>query len=47
MPVTPHTALLLEGRYTVAHAHLGGDFADNRDLDLSGGQYTAGVAVHF
>jgi hypothetical protein len=26
---------------------LGGDFADNRDLDLSGGQYTAGVAIHF
>ncbi|MFL6259697.1 MAG: outer membrane protein [Thermoanaerobaculia bacterium] len=47
VPVTSHTALLVEGRYTVAHAHLGGDFADNRSLDLSGGQYTAGVAIHF
>jgi hypothetical protein len=47
IPVSPHAALLLDGRYTVAHAHLGGDFADNRDLDLSGGQYTVGMAVHF
>lgn len=47
MPVSPHTALLLDGRYTVAHAHLGSDFRDNRDLDLSGGQYVAGVAIHF
>jgi opacity protein-like surface antigen len=47
VPVSSHLALLVDGRYTVAQAHLGGDFADNRNLDLSGGQYTAGVAVHF
>jgi opacity protein-like surface antigen len=47
VPVSPHIALLLDGRYTLAHAHLGSDFADNQDLDLSGGQYVAGVAIHF
>lgn len=47
VPVSSHAALLLDGRYTVAHAHLGGDFRDNRNLDLSGGQYVAGVAIHF
>jgi hypothetical protein len=47
MPVSSHAALLVDGRYTVAHAQLGGDFADNRSLDLSGGQYVAGVAFHF
>lgn len=47
VPVTSHAALLVEGRYTVAQAHLGGDFADHRSLDLSGGQYAAGVAIHF
>jgi hypothetical protein len=46
-PVSPHAAILLDGRYTVAHAHIGSDFADNRNLDLSGGQYAAGVAIHF
>lgn len=47
VPVTPTMALLLDGRYTVAHAHLGGDFADNNHLDLSGLQVTAGVALRF
>ena len=47
VPVSSHAALLVDGRYTVAQARLGGDFADNRNLDLSGGQYTAGVAIHF
>ncbi len=47
VPVSQHFALLVDGRYTVAQARLGGAFADNRDLDLSGGQYVAGVAIHF
>ncbi len=47
VPVSSHAALLVDGRYTVAQAHLGSDFGDNRNLDLSGGQYTAGVAIHF
>jgi hypothetical protein len=47
VPVSPHTALLMDVRYTVAHAQLGGDFTGNRDLDLSGGQYTVGMAMHF
>ncbi len=47
VPVSAHAALLVDGRYTVAHAHLSGDFAGHRDLDLSGAQVTAGVAVHF
>jgi opacity protein-like surface antigen len=47
VPVSSHMALLVDGRYTVAHAHLGSDFRDNRSLDLSGGQYVAGVAIHF
>ncbi|PYQ63082.1 MAG: hypothetical protein DMF53_11310 [Acidobacteria bacterium] len=47
MPVSSHAALLVDGRYTVAHAHLGSDFGDSRNLDLSGGQYVAGVAIHF
>jgi opacity protein-like surface antigen len=47
VPVTPGMALLLDGRYTVAHAHLGGNFADNNHLDLSGLQLTAGVALRF
>ena len=47
VPVSPRFAVLVEGRYTVAHAQLGGDFVDNRSLDLSGGQYAAGVAIHF
>jgi opacity protein-like surface antigen len=47
VPVSSHAALLLEGRYTEAQAHLEGNFYDNRNLDLSGGQYTVGVAIHF
>jgi opacity protein-like surface antigen len=47
VPVTAHSALLVEGRYTVAHANLGGDFESNSHLDLSGGQYTAGLAIRF
>lgn len=47
VPVSPRVAILLDGRYTVAHANLGSDFRDNRSLDLSGGQYVAGVAIHF
>jgi opacity protein-like surface antigen len=47
VPVTPHSALLVEGRYTVAHANLRGDFEDNGHLDLSGAQFTAGLAIRF
>src|SRR3954469_142121 len=47
VPVSSHAAILLDGRYTVAHANLGSDFVDNRNLDLSGGQYAMGVAIHF
>ena len=47
IPLGPRIAILLDGRYTVAEAHLGGDFVDNNRLDLSGRQYAAGVAIHF
>jgi len=47
VPVSSHAALVLEGRYTVAHANLGGDFAANSHLDLSGEQYLAGMAARF
>lgn|GEM_PF-1226186 len=47
VPVSSHMAFLVEGRYTEAHANLGGDFKDNRHLDLSGEQYIAGLAVRF
>ncbi|HEV7504558.1 MAG TPA: hypothetical protein VGS07_06590 [Thermoanaerobaculia bacterium] len=47
VPVGPHMAFLAEGRYTEAHANLGGHFEDHSHLDLSGGQYTVGVAVRF
>jgi opacity protein-like surface antigen len=47
VPVSRHMALLAEGRYTVAHAHLGGSFTDHRNLDLSGRQLSAGLAIHF
>ncbi|HEX4962828.1 MAG TPA: hypothetical protein VF173_18475 [Thermoanaerobaculia bacterium] len=47
VPVSSHFALLVDGRYTVAHANLGGDFEDHGRLDLSGRQVTAGVAIRF
>jgi opacity protein-like surface antigen len=47
IPVSPHVAITLDGRYTVAQAHLDGNFADNNRLDLSGRQYAAGVAIRF
>ncbi|HEX4496472.1 MAG TPA: hypothetical protein VIE43_12445 [Thermoanaerobaculia bacterium] len=47
IPVTSHVAITLDGRYTVAQAHLDSGFADNNLLDLSGGQYAAGVAIRF
>ena len=47
VPVSSHSALLVEGRYTVARANLGGDFEDHTHLDLSGAQYTVGMAVRF
>lgn len=47
VPVSPHVALEVEGRYTVANASLGSDFKDNSHLDLSGRQLIAGVAIHF
>jgi opacity protein-like surface antigen len=47
VPVSPHVALFAEGRYTVAHANLGGDFKDNSHLDLSGQQVTGGLAIRF
>jgi opacity protein-like surface antigen len=46
-PVSSHVGLTLDGRYTVAQGHLDGNFADNNRFDLSGGQYAAGVAIHF
>jgi opacity protein-like surface antigen len=47
VPVSPNMALLAEGRYIEAQANLGGIFKDHGHLDLSGGQYTVGVAVRF
>jgi hypothetical protein len=38
---------MAEGRYTVAHANVGGDFADHGHLDLSGAQYSVGLAFRF
>ncbi|HSS78583.1 MAG TPA: hypothetical protein VLV54_17790 [Thermoanaerobaculia bacterium] len=38
VPVSSHFALLVDGRYTVAHANLGGDFEDHGRLDLSAGK---------
>jgi opacity protein-like surface antigen len=46
VPVSRHVALLVDGRYTVAHANLGGDFDGLGRLDLSGGQIVGGVAFH-
>jgi opacity protein-like surface antigen len=46
IPVTRHVALLVDGRYTVAHANLGGDFNGFGRLDLTGGQVTGGIAFH-
>ncbi len=46
VPVTRHLAILVDGRYTVAHANLGGDFNGFGRLDLSGGQVAGGVAFH-
>jgi opacity protein-like surface antigen len=45
-PVSRHVALLVDGRYTVAHANLNGEFAGFGRLDLSGGQVVGGVAFH-
>ena len=47
VPVGAKAALTLEGRYTEAHAHLGGAFADNNHLDLSGLQVAAGMSFRF
>jgi opacity protein-like surface antigen len=47
VPVSSHLALFAEGRYTVAHANLGGDFKDNSHLDLSGQQVAGGLAIRF
>src|ERR1700681_1399811 len=47
VPVSPHFALMVEGRYTEAQANLGGDFKDNSHLDLSGRQVIAGLAIRF
>jgi len=46
VPVTRHVALLVDGRYTKAHANLGGDFGGFGRLELSGGQIVGGVAFH-
>ncbi len=46
VPVSRHVALLVDGRYTVAHANLGGDFSGFGRLDLGGGQVAGGVAFH-
>lgn len=47
VPVASGVSLMVEGRYTVADADLGGAFKAHGGLDLSGMQYMAGVAVHF
>jgi hypothetical protein len=46
VPVTRHVAFLVDGRYTMAHANLGGEFAGFGRLDLSGAQVVGGVAFH-
>jgi opacity protein-like surface antigen len=46
VPVTRHMAFLIDGRYTEAHANLGGDFNGFGRLDLSGGQVVGGLAFH-
>jgi opacity protein-like surface antigen len=46
VPVSRHVALLVDGRYTVAHANLNDQFAGFGRLDLSGGQVVGGVAFH-
>jgi opacity protein-like surface antigen len=46
VPVSRHVALLVDGRYTVAHDNLGGAFSGFNRLDLSGGQLAGGVALH-
>jgi opacity protein-like surface antigen len=46
IPVTRHLAFLVDGRYTKAHANLGGDFNNFGRLDLSGGQIVGGLAFH-
>jgi opacity protein-like surface antigen len=46
VPVSRHVALLVDGRYTVAHANLHDDFAGFGRLDLSGGQIVGGIAFH-
>ena len=47
VPVSSHAALVVEGRYTVANASVGGDFKAHGDLDLSGTQYMVGLAARF
>jgi hypothetical protein len=47
IPVSSHDALVADARYTVAHAQLGGYFKNHGDLDLSGAQFSAGMAIHF
>ncbi len=46
VPVTRYMALLVDGRYTVAHDTLGRDFSGFGRLDLSGGQLVGGLAFH-
>jgi len=45
--MTKHSALLLDGRYTVANVDLGSDFKPDSQLDLSGAQVAAGVSFRF
>ncbi len=47
VPVSSRTALVAEARYTQASARVGGDFKAHGDLDLSGTQYTLGLATRF
>jgi hypothetical protein len=47
LSLTPRFALLAEGRYTYAKAHLSDDFAGFQPLDLSGASATMGVAVRY
>jgi len=47
LSMTKHSALLLDGRYTVAHVDLGSNFKPDSELDLSGGQVAAGVSFRF
>ncbi|MCG6988781.1 MAG: hypothetical protein LJF06_11450 [Gemmatimonadetes bacterium] len=45
--VSPHLVLTAEGRYSWAHAPMGGDFQNFRDINLSGFRASAGISLRF